>query len=441
MIGLVKDKDDESIDTAVSVVSKQIIKEVKSVDIDKSKYETRLTEKELTEPTSDTLMLLLGQLSIKLNNTNPAYMIGNVVTGCLRNFSTTLQIALGVLVRNSKALVTKLHDFGITCSYDEVRQFKKSAAVAATESTNLTGISESSPSMIQTIVDNFDADISSQNGKLSTHFLAILMTQTADVETSPKQTGETIKRIQHSEMTEAIDYTVDIEHYRGPKKPEMPIERAKKAVPSLKFLASMEISLTRAQETDFAFLQDVSMLDSCPEFNGCNTRHCREAGQYINSKTNADYLPLIDMTPSDPDTIMTAMCKAQAISGKYGQEFTVFTGDLQLNRVAVNIIWAYPEQFDNVILRLGGMHFLMSFVGSVGTLMAESGLSEIMESTFGGVSKMLTGKKFPQNMRALRLVVEELLRPLFEAENMNCFRDLESILEDIARESRTAKSD
>ena len=194
--------------------------------------------------------------------------------------------------------MTKLHDFCIMC-YDAVCQFKKSAAVAATESTDLTGTSESSPSMIQTMVDNFDADISPQNGKLSTHFLAILMTQTADVETSPKQTGETIKRIQHSEMTDAVDYRVDIEHNRGPKKPDMQTERAKKAVPSLKFLVGMEISLTRAQETDFAFLQDESMLDSCPEFNGYNTRHCREAGQYINSKTNDDYLLLIDMTPSE----------------------------------------------------------------------------------------------------------------------------------------------
>ena len=49
VIGLVKDKDDQNIDTAVSVVSQHIIKEVKSVDFDKSKYET--------EPTSDTLML------------------------------------------------------------------------------------------------------------------------------------------------------------------------------------------------------------------------------------------------------------------------------------------------------------------------------------------------------------------------------------------------
>ena len=48
----------------------------------------------------------------------------------------------------------------------------------------------------------------------------------------------------------------------------------------------------------------------------------------------------------------------------------------------------------------------MSFVGSVGTLMAESGLAEVMSAVFGGVPKMLSGKKFPQNMRALQLIVE-----------------------------------
>ena len=68
------------------------------------------------------------------------------------------------------ALVTKLHEFG-----DEVLQFKKSTAVAATENINLHGISDTSLSMVQTVVYNFDADISSQNGKVSTHSLAILL--------------------------------------------------------------------------------------------------------------------------------------------------------------------------------------------------------------------------------------------------------------------------
>ena len=52
-----------------------------------------------------------------------------------------------------------------------------------------------------------------------------------------------------------------------------------------------------------------------------------------------------------------------------------------------------------------------SFVGSLGTLIAESGLAEVKSAIFGRVSKMLSGKKFPQNMRVLRLV-EELLSKL-----------------------------
>ena len=219
----------------------------------------------------------------------------------------------------------------------------------------------------------------------------------------------------------------------------MPVENSKQLVPSLILLASMEISLKRAHETDFAFAQDLIKSDQCPEFNGYNTKLCREAGQYVNSKTTADYLPLIDMTPSDPDTIMTSMSKAKCLTAKYGQNFTVFTGDLQLYRVAVNILWAYPEQYDDFILRLGRMHLLMSFIGSVGSLMAESGLSEILDSTFGGVQKMLTGKKFPQNMRALRLVVEELLRHLFERIELDSYRDMVKVLDDIGRRSRTSR--
>jgi len=77
-------------------------------------------------------------------------------------------------------------------------------------------------------------------------------------------------------MTGEIDYSVEIEHYRGPKKPKMTAAKAKKSVPTLKFLASMEISLNRAQETDSAFLQDVITSDNCPEFNGCITLESAE---------------------------------------------------------------------------------------------------------------------------------------------------------------------
>ena len=79
-------------------------------------------------------------------------------------------------------------------------------------------------------------------------------------------------------------------------------------------------------------------------------------------------------------------------------QFVVFTCDLQVYRVALEVQWIYTEKFSNVILRLGWMHSLMSFVGSIGTLMADTGLSDIMSSEFGGVSKMLTGKSFPRTL-------------------------------------------
>jgi len=54
------------------------------------------------------------------------------------------------------------------------------------------------------------------------------------------------------------------------------------------------------------------------------------------------------------------------------------------------------------------MHFLMSFVGAIGALMADSGLEDVLKSAFSGVARMLCGKNFTQNTCALQMVTEEL---------------------------------
>ena len=145
------------------------------------------------------------------------------------------------------------------------------------------------------------------------------------------------------------------------------------------------------------------------------------------------------MNPADPDTIMTSLFKAQEFTKATGQDFIVFTSDLQLHKVAQKILWAYPEQFLNVVLRLGGMHMLMSFIGSIGSLMSESGLSEILDAVFAGVPKLLSGKKFPQNVRALRLVMEEILRDILLTHKVDSLSQLMTILESLSSQSRTTK--
>ena len=82
---------------------------------------------------------------------------------------------------------------------------------------------------------------------------------------------------------------------------------------------------------------------------------------------------------------------------------------------------------------------LMSFVGAIGTLMANTGLSEILKSVFGGVEKMLTGKKFPMNMKAMRMVAEELLRNVVDKSQLQDHHDFINVLEDLASKSHTSK--
>ena len=249
-------------------------------------------------------MRLLAKVSSKLDYSPAAYLIGSIVTNTLKNIPTTLQVALGVLMRNSKALVGQLNAFGVTCSYDEVLRLKKSAAIAATSAPALQGISDTKPGLIQVVVDNFDADISSQNGKLSTHSLAVLVTQPAAPNESVESVKkDTIKRIGKSDMGKSVEYDVNIEHYNGPKKPEMPEQLRLKHVLPLKVLTAMSISCNRAREMDTDFIKKMVKSDTCPEFNGYNTQICREQNHSPKPQTKAMYLPLIDMTPSDPDTI------------------------------------------------------------------------------------------------------------------------------------------
>ena len=64
----------------------------------------------------------------------------------------------------------------------------------------------------------------------------------------------------------------------------------------------------------------------------------------------------------------------------------------------------------------------------VGCLMADTGIVEILSVAFGGLLKMLSGKKFPQHVRALRMLVEELLRPLF---GKNSFHNMDDLLQEL----------
>lgn len=438
---LVKDEDDnDMLDNCVAIVAKQIKKEIDAIVLDKSKYTLDLERVDIDKSVSETHHNLLSQISPKLANLSlPSLTVGHIVTGTVKGQSTELQVCFGVLLRESKMSLGYMSDYGVSCPYDEVLLFKKSAAVAAVDDFSVHGVKDSTKGLTQVIVDNFDADIHSANGKLSTHSLGMIVIQPGNSINGMKD-EHTIKRLKYSQRaTKVAGEPLCYLPGGFQQKPDMPALSSDTDSDLNQSLNAQEISVNRAKDLDFQFLKDVVADAPCPEHNGYNSQISRKQGHSVSKRSNIVYLPLIDNPPADPRTIMTSMLKAKKVSEDAGQEYAVFTADQQLYKVAVNILWQYPDMFRNFYIRLGGMHLLMNFVGSVGTLMSNSGLEDILSSTFGGVQKMLNGKKFPGNLRALRILTEELLRPVIYEKEPEDMEALLMVLNEAACKSRTAK--
>ena len=92
------------------------------------------------------------------------------------------------------------------------------------------------------------------------------------------------------------------------------------------------------------------------------------------------FLPLIDLNPSDMNCIYSTLTFICEHAQRYGT-IPMITFDQPLWWKALNIILSVPDEspLKSIILRLGGFHTLMSFLGSIGHIMEGSGLQHILE--------------------------------------------------------------
>ena len=67
------------------------------------------------------------------------------------------------------------------------------------------------------------------------------------------------------------------------------------------------------------------------------------------------------------------------------------------------------------------------------------GLSNILKAAFGGVDKMFLDKNFPNNIRAPRMAVEEILRPVLVDYVLATFDDLMICMGSLAAKSCASK--
>ena len=96
-----------------------------------------------------------------------------------------------------------------------------------------------------------------------------------------------------------------------------------------------------------------------------------------------------------PDTLYPALSFIQnaAVKYKLGVVPVMFDQPIYITCIkAVDIVAPSPD-LTNIFIRLGGFHLVMSYLGSIGYIMGDSGLRNLWETAYAhnSVNHMLTG--------------------------------------------------
>ena len=107
--------------------------------------------------------------------------------------------SVGSMFRHITLLLSECLTSVFLAPMTKVQRFKASAVKAAVDQSSRRRVADASRGLIQVVVDNFDANIASQNGLVSTHSLAMLLAfkdETAEAHTD----DTTIRRLTRDEM-------------------------------------------------------------------------------------------------------------------------------------------------------------------------------------------------------------------------------------------------
>ena len=173
--------------------------------------------------------------------------MGSMVTSTVASSITMLQFKLGLLVRE-KRFIDNLNEYRVTALYNEIRRFKISAAATAPSIVTRKTFNQNN-GLIEEILNNFDANLNTQNSLKQMHSLATIITRyCSSTETSKRQTISQFKKPEPSTV-ELQDIKMQMQTRE--KKPSMPNAHATVGMLPLKVLWKQAILVLKSNEDDF----------------------------------------------------------------------------------------------------------------------------------------------------------------------------------------------
>ena len=388
----------------IKTAAKLIKHDIKAIQKSKDEYPST-TEMQSSEAAleymPDSLKTLLQIVFTGANVDVKLASIGQAIMQAARPriLMAPLQIGLGVEMHHhfqSKFLIDSLHNHGFCCSYDEVKRYERCASVTASE----TPTNHDPRTFVQYAADNVDHNIRTLDGKNTFHGMGIIgaFTPGINVETRIKRIDVTtddiaaVGRINIHSFTSNTDILSSI-HYEHLSDPMSQYSQS-----AVDFLWKISPVLSVKRPLWSGFMQMV---------------HKGEHPQ----PSSIMFLPMIDLDPNDPTCIFSTLNYVCNHAKRYHCT-PVITFDQPLWWKAHMIVESQPvsSELRSVVVRLGGFHAEMSFLGSIGHLMKGSGIEDMLEVIYASntVGHILSGKAVSRAIRG-HFIVDASLHSMLAA--------------------------
>ncbi|XP_028418322.1 uncharacterized protein LOC114543611 [Dendronephthya gigantea] len=311
-----------------------------------------------------------------------------------RSFLSMIHVGLSVYIHRhlaSRHLIDLLSSIGVCASYSEARRYEASAMLGKQQNV-------SEESFKQFVFDNADFNIRTIDGYGTFHSMGGVMCVTPASGVKSQSDIERVKTCPPAEKIAAVN-NVKLQRYSASNT---------KGIHNIVVENPAKIRQLQSANPVHSFLDFLWMSGSWlsppknPSWSGYMELVTKGIINYQTSKVIT--LPFVNLPPSSLDAIYTVLKFAANECEKYGQQTCFVTFDQPLYVKAVDMVAASSSgsELSSVIVRLGGFHLLMSFMGAVGYIMGGSGLKELWSLIYAvdSVEKMLNGHAYARALRA-----------------------------------------
>ena len=216
--------------------------------------------------------------------------------------------------------------------------------------------------------DNIDFSEETSSGKGTTHHTNGILIQTCEREMS------------HEPWEEVYTSTIqkEVRVFVQPEENLVPYNRVERIGPSRKVSEvpdHWKDLLTQSKVRDFMFIMTrMYGGEDVPGWTGYNIKKY----DYAVLQTTIHYLPVIEASPTDFDTVNTIIYKSIDIKSILKVLYIICVFDLTIYAKVQEIRWAEQNLKDKLVVRPGEFHTCMSFMAVIGKRFGDAGLADIL---------------------------------------------------------------